>query len=218
MQPERPKTYQKGPDVMSKSERTQWRHARAFRGQGQLTGFGFKAPLYPARVVGPKMKANLPASMEDVEPQLIAQPPVQPLSPMSLDTPNIPPSQIARPSRMRSASVLSDQSMDGEAVVVLGFADVDETDTECQKDNESLVDDMNDQELEDWEAELDESVQGPKSHVREWSDLCKQIEDHLQKNSKTLPLSQLNQLLIISNFATLRLKGVSRTQASLEIT
>ena len=30
MQPERPKTYQNGPDVMSKSERTQQRHARAF--------------------------------------------------------------------------------------------------------------------------------------------------------------------------------------------
>ena len=30
MQPERPKTYQKGPDVMSKSEWTQRRHARAF--------------------------------------------------------------------------------------------------------------------------------------------------------------------------------------------
>jgi hypothetical protein len=30
MQLERPKTYQKGPDVMSKSERTQQRHARAF--------------------------------------------------------------------------------------------------------------------------------------------------------------------------------------------
>ena len=29
-QPERPKTYQKGPDVMSKSEQTQQQHARAF--------------------------------------------------------------------------------------------------------------------------------------------------------------------------------------------
>jgi len=60
-------------------------------------------------------------------------------------------------------------------------------------------------------------VQGPKSHVCNWSDLRKQIKDHLEKNSKTLPLSQLNQLLIISNFATLCLKGISQTQASLEI-
>ena len=44
-------------------------------------------------------------------------------------------------------------------------------------------------ELEDWEANLDESVQGPKAHVRDWTDLRKQIKDHLKKNSKTLPLS-----------------------------
>jgi len=133
MQPERPKTYQKGPDVMSKSERTQRRHARAFRGQGQLTGFGFKAPSYPARVVGPKTKANPPASTENVEPQSIAQ----------------PPAQMAGPSRTRSASVLSDPSTDGEAVVASGFAGVDEMDAEPPKDDESLADDMNDEELED---------------------------------------------------------------------
>ena len=45
----------------------------------------------------------------------------------------------------------------------------------------------------------------------------KQVKDYLKKNGKISPLSQVNQLLIISNFATLRLKGVSRTQASLEI-
>jgi len=131
MQPERPKTYQKGPDVMSKSERTQRRHARAFRGQGQLSGFGFKAPSYPARVVGPKMKANPPASTENVEPRSIAQPPAQPPSPMSLNAPNI------LPSRTRSASVLSDPSTDGEAVVASGFADVDEMDAEPPNDEES---------------------------------------------------------------------------------
>ena len=38
-----------------------------------------------------------------------------------------------------------------------------------------------------------------------------------KKNSKILPLSWLNQLLIISNFATLHLKEISWTQASLEI-
>lgn len=101
------------------------------------------------------MKANLPALMEDVEPQPITQPPVQPPSLMS---PNILPLQISRLSRTRSASMLSDLSMDGEAVVASGFANVDEMDGEPQKDNQSLVDDMNDEELEGWEADLDESV------------------------------------------------------------
>ena len=91
---------------MSKSDRTQQRHAKAFWGQRQLTGFIFKAPSYPARVLGPKMKAitNLspPAGvsiMQDIEPepeaQLIAQ--SHSSSSISVDTLN----QISGPARMR---------------------------------------------------------------------------------------------------------------------
>ena len=104
------------------------------------------------------MKANLPALMEDIEPQPITQPPVQPPSPMSLGVPNILPSQIAGLSRTISASMLSDPSMDGEAVVASGFADVDKVDAEPPKDDETLADNMDDEELKDWEADLDESV------------------------------------------------------------
>ena len=43
---ERPKEYKKGPSVMSKSARTQRCYEKAFRGQGKLTGFGFKALQY----------------------------------------------------------------------------------------------------------------------------------------------------------------------------
>ena len=46
------------------------------------------------------------------------------------------------------------------------------TDAEPEKSYlESLADDINDEELEDWEAELDESVQGPKNHIQDWTDL-----------------------------------------------
>ncbi|KAF8237448.1 hypothetical protein L208DRAFT_1389270 [Tricholoma matsutake] len=69
-------------------------------------------------------------------------------------------------------------------------------DAEPEKsDLESLADDINNEELEDWEAELNESVQDQRSP------------------QKKLSLSQLNQLLNISNFATLCLKGISQTQA-----
>jgi hypothetical protein len=67
MQSERPKTYKKGPNVMSKSERTQRRHAKAMQGQGRLTGFGFKAPLYPVRVVGVKEPAKPPSESIPVD-------------------------------------------------------------------------------------------------------------------------------------------------------
>jgi hypothetical protein len=116
--------------------------------------------------------------------------------------------------------VLSDPSTDGETVVALGLADVGEIDTapDLEEDGlESGGDGMDEEDLEDWEAELDKSMQGPKSHIHNWSHLRKQIKAHLKKNSKSLPLSPLNQFLIISNFATLHIKGLSRTQASLKI-
>ena len=74
-----------------------------------------------------------------------------------------------------------------------------------------------DEEVEDWEAELEEVVEGPKGQIRDWESLHTDIKKHLKKHSKTLPLSQLNQFMIICNFATLQLKGLSWTQASMEI-
>ena len=71
--------------------------------------------------------------------------------------------------------------------------------------------------IEDAEDELEEGVQGPKDHIRDWADLQSDIKELLKKKSKSLSLSQLNQYLIISNFATLHLKGLSCTWASLEI-
>ena len=72
-------------------------------------------------------------------------------------------------------------------------------------------------EQENYKSDLEEAIQGPKYAVKDWSELRKQIKTHLAKNSKSLPLSKINQYLMISNFATLRLKGLSQTQASVEI-
>jgi len=69
---------------------------------------------------------------------------------------------------------------------------------------------------EEWECELDDAVQG-KTEVRDWNVLRQQIKTTLKKTSKQPPLTQINQLMILANFATLRLKGVSRIAASLEI-
>jgi hypothetical protein len=44
-----------------------------------------------------------------------------------------------------------------------------------------------------------------------------QIKANLKKQGSTLPLSQINQLLILRNFTTLRLKGYWTIAASLEI-
>ena len=44
---------------MSISKRIQQRYQRTFRGQGKLTGFGFKAPTYLPRVETPKSKPKV---------------------------------------------------------------------------------------------------------------------------------------------------------------
>ena len=71
--------------------------------------------------------------------------------------------------------------------------------------------------VEDWEDELEETVCGPINQVKGWDELWKQIKEDLKKNSKTFPISHLNQLFILSSFATLRLKGVSQITASHKI-
>ena len=46
-----------------------------------------------------------------------------------------------------------------------------------------------DEEIEDWEAELEEVVKGLKGHIQDWTDLRADIKNDLKKHSKTLPLS-----------------------------
>jgi hypothetical protein len=67
---------------------------------------------------------------------------------------------------------------------------------------------------EDWEHELDERVQNSQSEIQDWSALRAQIKADLKKQYRQLSLSQINQMMILSNFATLRLKGLPRIEAS----
>ncbi|KIK38771.1 hypothetical protein CY34DRAFT_25514 [Suillus luteus UH-Slu-Lm8-n1] len=67
-----------------------------------------------------------------------------------------------------------------------------------------------------WEDELEEEEQAGVD-IRGWDELREQIKKDLTKGGKTLPLSRVNQLLLVRNFATLRLKGRGRIAASLEI-
>jgi hypothetical protein len=133
-------------------------------------------------------------------------------------------------SQKRSALLLSDPSMDRDEGEVSDGQDLGVIDEGLRSEGENRgeISDSNsdpvivdpgdhDEEVEDWEAELEEVVEGPKSHIRDWADLRTNIKKYLKKHSNTLPLSRLNQLMIICNFATLRLKGLSRTQASIKI-
>jgi hypothetical protein len=76
--------------------------------------------------------------------------------------------------------------------------------------------DVDSEDTEAWEDELEEQERGGVE-VRSWEELRTQIKDDLAKGAKTLSLSRINQLLLIRNFATLRLKDRGRIEASLEI-
>ena len=87
------------------------------------------------------------------------------------------------------------------------------------KDEAILSQPQLEQEGEDWEDELKERMQGQPLKeaitICSWEDLREKIKDEPKK--KSLPLRKINQLLIIHNFATLWIKGLSRIGASLEI-
>ncbi|TFK91730.1 hypothetical protein K466DRAFT_482133 [Polyporus arcularius HHB13444] len=71
-------------------------------------------------------------------------------------------------------------------------------------------------EEEAWEEELAERLRG-KLEIRGWDVLRDDIKKDMSKHAKQYTIVQLNQLTIIRNFATLRLKGYKRIPASLEI-
>jgi hypothetical protein len=202
---ERPKTYAKGPDTQSKSKRTQERYKKQNRDQTSLTGlFGFtRTPASPS-IHTPSVQVPL-TNIEHIAPS-------PPIASTSEAQPPVPETDVLPPSgsRARSASVLSDPSTDaGDCDDPIILADVGEVD--------EVEDQMPEAEEEGYESDLEEAIQGPKNTVKNWSELRQQIKAHLAKHSKKLPLPKINQYLIISNFATLRLKGLFRTEASIEI-
>jgi len=73
------------------------------------------------------------------------------------------------------------------------------------------------EEMETWEEELDHNVSKQSADIKDWDTLRAQIKTDLKKNSRKLALSAINKLMILCNFATLRIKGRSRIDASLQI-
>jgi len=73
--------------------------------------------------------------------------------------------------------------------------------------------------METWEEELEQDVSNCPAEIKDWATLWTQVKADLKKGAKTwkLALSKVNKLMIICNFATLRLKGKSHMEASLEI-
>ncbi|KAG1853682.1 hypothetical protein F4604DRAFT_1933119 [Suillus subluteus] len=108
----------------------------------------------------------------------------------------------------RSASVISDFSSESSLDLASCSSDLNAAEFEEKS--------MDDKESEEWEEELDAAITG-HNKIRDWKVLRNQIKENLKKHHKSLPLSSVNQLMILSNFATLQLKGATRIGASVEI-
>jgi hypothetical protein len=183
---------------MSKSQRTQEWYRKASKGQGTLSSFSFKAPLYPQRVTSKETVLKV------IEPDLIVQP-----QPMDLPKVSavVPQSQIAGPSWTRSASVLSDPSTDNDetASALTEIAKDDQREPElltshhlvCMplplrsvptanqpEPKSSVKQEELEVELEGDEYEIEEEAQGLKLHVRNWADLWKEIKDNLKRRAR----------------------------------
>ena len=95
---------------MSKSLRTQYCHAKSFKTQTKLTGFGYKAPSYPTKIQPKK-----------TQPKVFASAPIADDVDEVIETPSAPPRDVNLPAEgsskascARSASVLADLSTDND--------------------------------------------------------------------------------------------------------
>ncbi|PCH45126.1 hypothetical protein WOLCODRAFT_155133 [Wolfiporia cocos MD-104 SS10] len=173
--PGRPKAYAKGPDIGSKSKRTQKRYRSLLKDQSTLTNFGFL----------------LTASHADSSPT----------QPMASDMQG---SQTAEAPKMGIQSELM-LLPDPEADVPSG--------SESPMTEEPTA--TEDRDDEGWEDEIMEEMAAGAS-VHGWIELWGQIRENLKKHGQ-LTMLQINQLIVIRNFATLRLKGYRHIPVSLEI-
>src|SRR5467141_3064199 len=134
-------------------------------GQGKLTEFGFKGPLYHP-IVHPKGPSQPQASTSFIQTML--DPPSEAPSAQSINNLTASPStlstnlHLSSTCRVRSSSVLSDPSTDSEERQDQYKEDAMETET-------GMVNDVE-------EDELDEQAQGPVEHIRDWADLSQEAQ------------------------------------------
>ncbi|KAI6145546.1 hypothetical protein BKA82DRAFT_4357635 [Pisolithus tinctorius] len=216
-----PITYKIGPDVMSKSERTHSRYRVQWKSQTNLDAFGFKKALSNASTCHPvtSSASNMPKlhlvdqshnsrhNSEQAIPQVRLASEQFSSSDLELDGDQSDSAMLCKRSSCLSSDLDEPDPQIGD-ISGSGIGVQLEGDVEEVAENEG--------DAEDWEDELEVMTSGG-GEIHDWKALRDQIQGDLKKHLKTLPLSQLNQLHILSSFATLQLKGVSRINASLEI-
>ena len=185
---------------MNKSKRTQHRYKKANRNQKTLESF-FSG-------CGHGVHAFIP---EDAEHAVTCSESVT-IRQESVEV-EIPPT-----TREENASV----DLDIEAILAIHEESADvEIPPPIQE--ESVDVEISDSEMtrdedeNDWEEDLDECIHADGVDIRGWEELREQITTDLKNRGNTLPITKINQLLVLRNFATLQLKGYGKIEASTEI-
>ncbi|KAH6908120.1 hypothetical protein BKA70DRAFT_1222920 [Coprinopsis sp. MPI-PUGE-AT-0042] len=223
-QKERGAEYARGPGIANKAPRTQRRYKKAWASQTDLDDFVVKAkkqpkPHYiksepsPATEGFPHLDVRIreetpdPVTLEfldcEIRNESVTPPPlafeddILAQDEFWLDAfSNAPPDQTSaftlQPELLASAGRLGSPPPAPE---------------DPEGDDETGV--------ESWEEELN-FAHISVSDIRSWDVLRKQIDDDIKKGlkSKRLAQSQLNQLMILRGFATLRLRGFGKMEAS----
>ncbi|KAF9489321.1 hypothetical protein BDN71DRAFT_1484845 [Pleurotus eryngii] len=204
---ERPKVYKTGPDVMAKSDRSIRRLGPKFwAGQSTLDTF-----ICPSSASIPSNPLIISLDSSESEDGNTASQRDSSSPPQSDTDPSLPPGSGSSAAMSEVESFHSGNV--SHSIVAMDQVDGASTDEGEEDDVREIEDDLDGPDLDDedgeaWEEELDEDVGNPQV----------EIKAELKKNSKRLHLLQINQLMILANFATLRLKGVKQIQASTEST
>jgi hypothetical protein len=191
--------------VMSKSLRTRQRYAKSFKNQTQLDRF-FDA--HPSTSMIPQVRRVSDRSISSAEE-----------SEQSVEF--IGESHIILDDNNREVSVGLSTVPESELTIGTPSGSNNSPLDEELSDNDEEIISQNPVEegadMEAWEEELEQDINNLPIEIKDWAALRTQIKADLKKNAKKFALSQINKLMIICNFATLRLKGRSRVEASLEI-
>ncbi|KAJ3978364.1 hypothetical protein F5890DRAFT_1479426 [Lentinula detonsa] len=209
---EHPKVYATGPDIARKASRTQFRYKAAMRTQMTLHSFGIvgDAPVNHGQLASHQsICASVSVCIESVEPDPEEQtrslsPPVkvriESIEP-DLHAPNMAEGltrSLSPPVQIRIESIEPD--LYGLSLASSAPAQAKASDPPSNSPKNSL---------EDWEDELEDTA-GQSGDILGWAEVRERIKAELSHaKKKGLPLLQVNQLLIIRNFATLQLKGSS---------
>ncbi|KAF9258948.1 hypothetical protein L218DRAFT_1080196 [Marasmius fiardii PR-910] len=208
--PKKRSKYATGPVIANKSRASQYRHKISTQNQGTLTSFiefsDYTKPAikgYRAQHIGPSQ--TFPSEQETVVVQEESMEPESVWDVFGAEDDGVDMS--IREESVEPILEWDSSGMEGSLIDSPDLQNVPELLTEA----------------ESWEEELDDiicekRIEEGKVEIQSWAELREQITKDLSKAKKCfMPLSQINQLQVLRNFATLCLKGFGHIAANEEI-